>query len=449
MFSFLKFPVTAFRRVFRNSLLYVLVGLLGFGVVVSAFAQDEGWPEFRGPLGNGIVVSPEVNLPVHFGEEENVTWKREIPFQGWSTPVILDEQIWLTTATTDGQRFFVLCVDATTGDILFNQQLFESENPEPLGNEVNSYASPSPVIEPGRIFVHFGSYGTACLDTGTFEVLWERRDLPCRHFRGPGSSAFVFENLLVLTFDGADVQYLAALNKATGETVWKTDRSTDWPDLDENGQPKLEGDFRKAFTTPIVITPGEVPLLISPSSFSAFAYNALTGEELWHTRNESYSPAVRPVYGDGLLYITTGRGRVKELWALRPDGKGDVTESHVAWKLTGRLVPDEPSPLLVDGLLYLLSNDGFITCLESATGTELWSERLGGNYMASPIYAGGRIYCLSVQGRVCVVKAGRAYELLATNNFDTGFMASPAVYGNALFLRSKTHLYRIEMAPSP
>ena len=435
-------PTAAGRKPCNFSQVWISIMLLATACTV---AGASGWPEFRGPLGNGIAVTPgeTAGLPLKWSETENIVWKTAIPHQGWSTPVVLGGQVWLTTATPDGHQFFALCLDAATGEILFNQQLFYAEDPEPLGNVVNSYASPSPVIEPGRVYVHFGSYGTACLDTSTYEVLWERTDLPCRHFRGPGSSAILVENLLVLTFDGADVQYVAALDKETGATVWRSDRSTDWPDLDEDGLPRLDGDFRKAFTTPCVVPLGDRTLLVSPGSYAGFAYDARTGEEVWTTRNEGYSPAVRPVYGDGLVFMTTGRGK-KELWAVRPDGRGDVTDTHVAWTVGGRMVPDEPSPLLIDGLLYLVSNDGFVSCLEAATGTEVWSERIGGNYMASPIFGDGRIYCFSVQGRVTVVKAGRDYEVLAVNHLDEGFLASPAVDGKALFLRSKTHLYRIE-----
>ena len=403
-----------------------------------------GWPEFRGPRGNGLVTAPgeTIGAPLSWSETENITWKTPIPHQGWSTPVILDGQVWLTTATENGHEFFALCLDAVSGEILFHERLFHAEDPEPLGNDVNSYASPSPAVEPGRVYIHFGSYGTACINTDTFETVWERTDLECRHFRGPGSSVLLYEDLLILTFDGADLQYVAALNKHTGETVWKTDRSTEWTDLDEDGEPLLEGDFRKAFTTPLIITVDGRDLVISPGSFGAFAYDARTGEEIWKTTNESYTPAPRPVFGDGRLFLTTGRGP-SQLWAMRADGKGDVTDTHVLWKTEGRAVPEEPSPLLVNELLYLVSNRGIVTCFEAATGDEIWQERLGGNYLASPIYADGRLYFTNTQGRTTVLKEGRSTETLAENELDTGCLASPAVAEGALFLRTRTHLYRI------
>ena len=405
------------------------------------------WPEFRGPLGNGLVAPPgdaaPVGLALHWSETENVTWKTPIPLRGWSTPVVAGNDIWLTTATEDGHDFYAICVDVETGAIRINEKVFHADNPEPLGNAVNCYASPSPVIVPGRVFVHFGSYGTACLDTATGKALWERNDLPCRHYRGPGSSLVHFQDLLFLTFDGADQQYVAALDANTGKTVWKTDRTTAWNDLDEDGKPKREGDLRKAFSTPLVIHAGGEAQLISVGSSAAFAYDPRTGREIWTSRLAGFTPATRPVFGNGLVYITTGRGR-SELLAMRVDGRGDVTDTHLAWKLEGPDVPQEPSPLLIDDLLYIVNNKGLVSCLEAATGNPIWSERIGENYVASPIYADGRLYVCSMQGTTTVLRAGRTFEVLATNDLDEGFMASPAVAGTALILRTKTHLYRIE-----
>ena len=190
------------------------------------------WPQFRGPFGMGIISAPgqarTIGLPVKWSETENVTWKTAIPYRGWSTPVVMDGRIWLTTATLEGNDFFVICLDAETGEILLNRNLFHCDNPEPLGNDVNCYASPSPVVEHGRVYISFGSYGTACLDTNSFEEIWRRTDIPCRHYRGPGSSPILFKNLLILTFDGVDLQYVTALDKKTGLTIWKTDRTADW-----------------------------------------------------------------------------------------------------------------------------------------------------------------------------------------------------------------------------
>ena len=214
---------------FRNlisSHVYVIVLLLSLIICLSITANAEkgnggevlGWPEFRGPNGNGIATAPgeKVGMPIEWSEEKNVVWKTAIPLKGWSSPVVLEGKVWLTTATEDGHDYFVICVDAETGEIVLNEKLFHSDNPEPLGNDVNCYASPTPVVETGRVYVNFGSYGTVCLDSTTHERIWERTDLPCRHYRGPGSSPIMYENMLILTFDGVNVQYLVALDKNTG-----------------------------------------------------------------------------------------------------------------------------------------------------------------------------------------------------------------------------------------
>lgn len=410
-------------------------------------SRPDSWPDFRGPWKNGNVHAPgsteSRGLPLTWSEAENIAWKTAMPNDGLSTPVIMDGRVWLTAATEDGRESFVVCVDAATGEILLNERLFQTEAPEPLGNNINGYASPSVVLEPGRVYVHFGTYGTACLDMETHEVLWARRDLPCRHYRGPGSSPLLYENLLILSFDGVDQQYVAALDKTTGETVWRTDRSTVWTDLDENGQPRNEGDFRKAFSTPIVIEGAGRSQIITLGAKAGFAYDPYTGAELWKITHDGHSSSPRPVSGHGLVYVTTGHG-LSELWAVRPDGEGDVTETHVAWRVTGREVPKQPSPVLVDDLLYLVSNEGIASCVDALTGEVVWSERIGGNYMASPVHGDGRIYAVSMQGTTTVMRAGRAFELLAANRLDAGCLASPVVSGKALLLRTKTHLYRIE-----
>lgn len=398
------------------------------------------WPSFRGPQGDGTVSSR--NLPLRWSETENVRWKVAIPHLGWSTPVVMDGRVWVTSATTNGQDYFAFCVDAQTGKILQEKKLFHCDKPEPLGNAVNGYGSPSPAIEPGRVYVHFGTYGTACLDAATGDEIWRREDLKCRHYRGPGSSAILHRDMLILTFDGVDVQYVTALDKRTGKTVWKTDRVIKWNDLDEKGQPKREGDFRKGFATPLVIEAVGKKQLISPASSALFAYEPATGKEIWRTRNAAHTPAVSPVFGGGLVLAVTGHGAA-EMWGIRPNGAGDVTDTHVAWRVTGKDVPLTPSPVVVDGLLYMLADHGALTCLEAASGKAVWRQMIGGSYLASPIQDGQRIYFFGASGKTTVIRAGRTFEKLAESKLDGGFMASPAVDGNALILRTKTHLYSV------
>ncbi len=404
------------------------------------------WPEFRGPWGNGHTSisssRKSIGLPLRWSETENVKWKTSIPHKGWSAPVVMNGRIWLTTATLKGHDFFVICVDANSGAISLNKKLFHTDNPEPLGNPLNSYASPSPVIESGRVYVHFGSYGTACIDTKTLEVLWKRSDLPCRHFRGPGSSPILFEDLLILTMDGVDVQYLVALDKTTGQTVWKTDRTAQWDDLDADGKPKDEGDLRKAYSTPVLIDVDGKKQMISVGAKALYGYDPADGRELWKVNTRGFSGASRPVYGNGIAYMISGFGKT-ELLAVRVEGSGDITDTNIVWK-TGKSMPRTPSPLLINDLLFTINDTGIIMCLEALTGKQVWTQRFRGSYAASLLYADGRIYCFDRDGKTTVFRAARQYEFLATNKLDSGFMASAAVSGKAIFLRTKTHLYRIE-----
>ncbi len=416
--------------------------LLGM-VFCGLHAAAQGWPQFRGPGGDGQVDAESSRLPLSWSETSHVLWKTAIPHVGWSTPVVMDGRIWLSSATEEGHDFYAFCVDADTGKILFEKQLFHCDEPEPLGNSVNCYAAPSASLEQGRVYIHFGSYGTACLDTATAEVLWKRSDLPCRHYRGPGSSAILHGDLLILTFDGVDQQYVAALDKRTGKTVWKTERKIAWDDIDENGNPKRDGDARKAFTTPIVIKVDGKEQLISPASAAVFAYEPRTGKEIWKAGHGGHSVSASPVFGKGLVLTTTGL-RGSTMMAIRPDGAGDVTKSHMVWRFEDKDVPTTPSPVVVGDLLFMLGNRGTVICLDIGTGQEVWRERLGGNYIASMLCAGDRIYCFNINGKATVIRAGRTFEKLAESELDSGFMASPAVVGNALILRTKTHLYRIE-----
>jgi outer membrane protein assembly factor BamB len=409
-------------------------------------ASRADWPDFRGPWCNGRAV-PEghtnaIGLPLHWSDSENIKWKTPIAHRGWSSPVILGSQIWLTTATLDGHDFFAICVDKDSGKILFEQKIFHCDAPEPLGNNLNCYASPSPVVEAGRVYVSFGSYGTACLDTATFNVLWQRDDLPCRHYRGPGSSPILTGNLLVLTMDGIDVQYVVALDKMTGKTVWKTDRSVDYKDLDADGKPMAGGDFRKAFSTPIIIDNGGARQMLTTSSKAIYSYDPDTGRELWTVRHGGYTPASRPLYQNGVAYITTGNGKA-EMLAMRVDGSGDVTDSKVLWRFSHG-PPVQPSAVINGGLVFMVNDNGIASCVEAATGAEIWHERVGGEFSSSTLYADGRVYCFSRAGVATVFKAGRAFEVLAINKMGAGFMASPAVGGHALYLRDKAALYRIE-----
>ena len=398
------------------------------------------WPEFRGPDGTGI--STNANVPIKWSETENVRWKVPVHGRAWSSPVVLGQQIWLTTATPDGKQLFAMAFDKDTGKTLYDLKLFDVATPQ-FAHSFNTYASPSPVIEPGRVYITFGSPGTAALDTKTGKVIWERRDLECNHFRGAGSSPILFRDFLIMHYDGSDVQYVVALDKKTGKTVWKTPRTVDFKDIEPNGKIKADGDFRKAFATPQIVTVGGSPVLISPGSMAAYGYDPLTGKELWRLEERtSFSSSVRPVAGHGLVYYSTGFNTGQVL-AVRPDGRGDVTNTHVAWRAM-RGAPKKPSPLLIGDLLYVVNDNGVVTCLDAKSGAEVWTGRVPDSYSASPIAAGGRIYFFSEDGKATVIEAGRAFKVLAENTLDDGFMATPAVDGPALYLRTKSHLYRVQ-----
>lgn len=406
------------------------------------------WPEFRGPHGDGHVAAnssaPHAGFPLVWSETNNVVWKTAIPHKGWSTPVVMEGQVWITTATPDGHDFFVIALDAATGKIRYHEKVFHSDNPEPLGNgaSMNCYATPSSVIEPGRVYVHFGSFGTACLDTSNGAILWKREDLPCRHYRGPASSLVQFENLIILTMDGADLQYHVALDKRTGKTVWKTNRSVAWNDEHVPGQMAKDGDLRKAHSTPLIVEAAGSIQMLSAGAKAAYAYDPRTGKELWRVQYPDWSAAPRPLYDKGLAFIVTGLSKT-ELLAIKTSSEGDVTDSGIAWRLRTH-IGKYASPILVDGLIYTAAEESFLTCLDAATGQTIWTERIGGKYAASPIYADGRLYFFSQTGTALVLKPGRSCEVLATNTLADGFMASPAASGKAFFLRTKSHLYRVE-----
>ncbi len=399
-------------------------------ISTSNLLAGENWPQLRGPRGDGH--SDAEKLPLTWSETNNVVWKTPIHDLGWSSPVVWGKQIWVTTATEDGRQMFAVAMQVETGKVIHDVKVFDTDKPEHVAS-VNSYASPTSVIEPGRLYVHYGTYGTACLDTQTGKILWSRRDLNCDHHEGPGSSLMLYEDLLIFNVDGRDVQYVVALDKATGKTRWKTNRSVDFSQVREN--------CRKGFCTPIVIEAGGHPLLFSPGAKAMMAYDPLTGTELWKVRYNGWSMVPRPLFAHGLLYVITDYER-PELWAVRPDGKGDVTDTHVAWKIT-KDMPARASLLLVDDLLYMVNDQGFALCVEASTGKMVWRERLKGKHSASPIYGAGRIYLFNEKGLSTVLQPGREYKILAENQLPERLMATPAVVGESLIVRTKTFLYRI------
>ncbi len=386
---------------------------------LTVLSQD--WPEFRGSTGQGH--SGERNLPLTWSETKNVKWKTAIPGKGWSSPAILGERIWLTTATEEGKSLRAVSVDLKTGAVLVNVEIFRLKSLGAL-NAKNSLASPTPVLEGDKIYLHFGANGTACINQAG-EILWKTRLDYDNGQHGAGGSPVIYDDLLIVSCDGLSVQYVAALDKQTGKVRWRKYRQG-----------------YQAYTTPLILRLPTGDQVISPGAFRAISYDPRTGKELWHiTYGEGFSNVPRPVFGNGMVFICSGF-QEPSLLAVRVDGKGDVTKSHIAWSLK-RGIPRTPSPLLVGEELYFINDNGIATCVDAKTGTQHWQVRLPGEHSASPIYADGRIYFLNEEGESVVIAPGKEFKALAQNQLEGQTLASMAVSAGSIFVRSQTHLYRL------
>jgi len=405
------------------------------------------WPDRQGPTQNGIIPETEASkLPLEWDEAsgKGIAWKTALEDEGHCSPVIGGDMIWFTAATKDGHKMYLYGVDRHDGKVVHHKLLFENAAPEELGNPLNNYAAPSCVLEADALYVHFGTYGTARIDPKTANIVWQRRDINVRHFRGPGSSPVLFENLLILTFDGIDQQFLMALDKVTGKTVWKTPRTTDYGDLDPEGKPKLDGDLRKAYGTPGLMKVGDGTQVLSVGSKAAFGYDARTGKEIWTIRHKEYNASARPLSLDGTAYINTGSEKA-HLLALKidPGTKGDISTTGVLWDREKRNSALS-SPLLINGYLFQATGAGIGVCVKLDDGTALWEERISpGKFIAAPIATKERLYFFSDSGDATVVVPGPEYKVLASNKFDSPVLASPAVADGAIFVRTKTHLCKI------
>jgi outer membrane protein assembly factor BamB len=363
---------------------------------------------------------------VEWSETQNVRWKVPVPGRGWSSPVIANGRIWLTTSANDrnGASLRLLGYDADTGSEVVNTEVFRIRNAQLL-NFKNSHASPTPIVEGDLVFVHFGADGTAAVKTSG-EIAWQTR-FPYDSQHGNGGTPTLYGDLLIFSCDGADQAFVVALDKNTGKVRWKTSRRSPWD---------------QAYSTPLVIRVGNQDQVVSIGAYRAAAYDPQTGKEIWRVSYGSgFSNVPRPVYGHGLAYIATGF-QDPSLLAVRVDGTGDVTRTHVAWVLD-RSVPHTPSPLLVGDELYIVSDIGIATCLDAKTGTVHWQARLGGNYSASPVFADGRIYFQNEEGVTTVIAPGKQLMRLASNTLDGGMLASMAVFDGSIFIRTDSHLYRI------
>jgi outer membrane protein assembly factor BamB len=402
---------------------------------ISPPSRADEWTQFRGPNGQGRCASTD--LPVSWSEQEGIVWKTPIPGRGWSSPVTLDGNIWLTTATHSGHSLRAICLVAKTGQVRWDVEVFHPANPQHV-NAKNSHASPSPIIEPGRLFVHYGAMGTACLDPATGRVLWRNENLIIDHGEGPGSSPLLFGNLLIVNCDGTDRQFVAALAKETGRIVWQTKRSVS---VDQKRE-----DLRKAFSTPAMIDVDGRPQLVSTGADQAEAYEPLTGKELWRVHFSGFSDIPIPVVDRDRVYIVTDFSR-PALWAVRVDGKGDVTDSHVLWKVA-RQIGASASPVLAEKRLYEITDQGVVSCLSTETGKPVWQHRVGGTFSASVLSLGRYVYFTSEQGKTTVIRPSDRYQEVASNELNGRILATPTVCGRALLLRTDSHLYRIEATPA-
>ena len=400
----------------------IILLLLIVGNALEAYSQD--WPQFRGPDGQGHAFEQE--LPLEWSETRNVMWKVPVP-RGWSSPVVADGRIWLTAAdvSQDAVSLRAIAYDVATGNEVVNSEVFRMTE-STLLNLKNSHASPTPILEGDRVYVHFGAEGTAALTTSG-DIIWTTR-FPYISQHGNGGSPILYGDLLIINCDGYDQSFVVAVDKNTGEVRWKADRR----------EP-----FSQAYSTPLVIRVGERDQIVSVGAFQAVAYDPESGEEIWrviYTR-DGFSNVPRPVYGHGLVYIVTGFQQ-PSLLAVRADGTGDVSRTHVEW-MRERSIPLTPSPLLVDEEIYIVSDIGVISCLNATTGEPLWQQRVTGNYSASPAYADGRIYFMSEEGVTTVIDPGPEFRPLSTNTLDGWTLASMAISQSSIFIRSQSHLYRI------
>lgn len=436
----------------------ISVFVLALTLTVNGVASD--WPQFRGPDGQGRIDSDR--LPLKWSEDENVAWKTSLPGEGHSSPVISGQQIWVTTAVAaqltkeEEERRLAeiensrglklagalslqaLLVNAATGKLERTVELFKVEKPEPK-HSLNSYASPTPVIADDHLYVHFGTYGTACVQRQTGEVVWRQDELHCDHQNGPGSSPVVWNDLLIIHYDGIDQQYIAALDRFTGQLRWKTMRS---------GEMDPKPELQKAYGTPLIVEANGRPIVVSTGANWLYGYDARDGSEIWKASygKLGFSTVPRPVADDQHVYISTSYMQPR-LLAVDFTGQGDVTETHVRWT-SDRQAPRKPSMLLVQNNLYTVTDNGIAACLRADDGEEVWKHRLTGDFSASPLYAGDRLYFFGQNGTTTVLSAESNPQVLAKNTLDAGFMASPAVTDDALILRTEEALYRIEPRPS-
>jgi outer membrane protein assembly factor BamB len=395
------------------------------------------WPEFRGPKQNGV--AEQSRLPIEWSEEQNIKWFTKTKGLGWSSPVVVGERIYFTSASNaesnasqdadlaGRQRLQLICLNAESGKEIFAKVIFEQGLDAPKIHNKNSHASPTPVVDGGRIYIHFGHQGTACTDLDG-NVLWENRDHAFPPTHGNGGSPIVVNDKLVLTCDGGPTPYTLALDLKTGKEVWRRARD-------------VEAERPFSFCTPQLIQVGDQQQIISPGSNVVQALSPTDGKVIWFVRYDGFSVVPRPVFYKDILFVCTGFMTGK-LLAIDPKGKGDVTDTHVKWTF-GKAVPNTPSILCYENQIVMASDNGIATGVDIATGKELWRERLGGNYSASPLLVGNRVYFQSESGEALVMEIGDKLKEIAKNTLPGRIFASYSVIDNDLIIRTEQGVYRI------
>lgn len=420
----------------KNIYLFSLVIVISF--FSSCNFQNENWTQLRGSTADGI--SESKTAPVSWSETENIAWKTPIEGRAWSSPVVYGNQIWLSSATEDGSRMFAVCIDFESGKIIQEIDLFHPENIQRM-HVTNSYASPTPCIENGFVYMHFGTYGTACVDTKKMKVVWQRTDLNCQHMQGAGSSPILYENLLIVHLEGTDVQFIAALDKKTGQTIWKTDR----PKEKYEDAPPV---YRKSYQTPLIIHVNGKDQLVSNGSLFCMAYEPETGKEIWRIYYGEDSTVAMPLFFNGTVYVNSGwivslpAPFFCRLYAVDPTGTGDVTNSHVKW-MSEEYIPQTSTPVIVDSLMYSVTERGMLACRDAVTGKIIWNQEFKGHFDSSIIYAGGHLYFSEERGTSYVIKAGREYQLVSENTLDGKIKTTSAILRNCIILRTDSNLYKI------
>lgn len=404
----------------------------------NCFAQNNNWTHFRGSNLNGIANVDKP--PLKWADDSNIKWKTEIHGKGWSSPVVFDNQIWVTSAKEDGSELFAICTDFQTGNIIHDIKVFTPAD-VPGKHSVNTYATPTPCIEKNFVYVHYGSLGTACIRTSDGSIVWKRTDLKCEHAQGPGSSPIIYKNLLILHYEGTDVRFIVALDKATGKQIWRSDRP-------EEPYVPLTKIGRKSYVTPLIINVKGRNLLISNGSAVCIAYEPETGKEVWRVVRGAESTISMPFAEKGVVFFYTGYmidkdgSDFSELMAVNPDGRGDITGTNVLWKKRVERL-QLLTPVIKDGLIYTVDTKNNLMCLEASTGNEIWTSRLKANFNASPVYAAGNIYLFSIKGETLVIKEGRKLEIVAQNQIKDQIWATPAFLRNSIILRTDKYLCRI------